>query len=119
MTTEDGQVSLIEERVPQLEQEGSYSRGGPMSGTLFHCFILLRIMTIPLTKLNKIDTKSEDMLQVTSGQRCHRLIESPTMCHYCLASPYHIAVNFIFHHIHAANQYLSTFLPMLVYIPLF
>ena len=119
MAMEDGQVSLIEERVTQVEQESSYSRGGCMSGTLFHCFILLRIMTIPLTKLNKIDTKSEVMIQVTSGQGRHRLIESPTMCHYRLASPYHIAVNFIFQHIHAANQYLSTFLPMLVYIPLF
>ena len=51
-----------------------------------------------LAAFNKIDTKSEDMLQVTSGQGRDRLIESPTMCHYCLASPYHIAVNFIVQH---------------------
>ncbi|KAI0237876.1 TNF receptor-associated factor 3 [Lamellibrachia satsuma] len=35
IATKDGQVGLIEERVTQLEQkEGSYSRGGRMSGSL-------------------------------------------------------------------------------------
>ena len=43
MATNDGQVDLIEERVTQLEQEDRYSRGGHMSGTMFHCLILLHV----------------------------------------------------------------------------
>ena len=71
MAMKDGQVGLIEQRVTQLEQEDSYSRGGHMSGTLFHCLILLHIMNIVLLHLlTKLNTKSDRLHMMNKDAIC-------------------------------------------------
>ena len=79
IATKDGQVGLIEQRVTQLEQKDSYSRDGCISGTLFHCLILLHMIVL-LLHIKKIYTQNDRLHMKNMSLACSEFNKVSLVC---------------------------------------